>query len=122
LAFVSNLVNVAQSGGTLNVRAVFERNDLITTLARDLKALGFNVTEADIRINYASIETCLGDILAGTSILLGHPNVKSCNFEERVVGNRARLMFIIYTKGLASATIMKLPDNIGIACDVFTSP
>jgi hypothetical protein len=117
--FVSNLINIAKNGGILEVKPVFPRNELISKLHDDLKAIGFDVTRADIERNYAVVVSCLRDILSDTSMLLRHPNVKSCHFKEALIDGKPALAFVVYMQGLASGGALKIPENVGMGFPIF---
>jgi hypothetical protein len=99
-SFISNLITVAQHGGTLRVEPIFPRDQLISELAQDLIDLGFNVTRDDIGQNIELIKSCLIDILADAVILLRNQNVTSCQIKKNDVGGKPMLVFVTHFRGL----------------------
>jgi hypothetical protein len=51
--FIAHLVQIIDNGGLLVVKPVFSKDELIPELAADLRDIGFNITEADVKQNYA---------------------------------------------------------------------
>jgi hypothetical protein len=118
--FVENFVEVAQRGGNLHVRPIFEKDELISKLTQDLKGIGLDVEQDDIKQHYTIIENALRDILVDTSVQLRHPKVASCAFQEGAPDGAPILAFVVYTQGLSSGPVLAVPGNVAIACPVFS--
>jgi len=119
-SFVLNLIDLGnQGGGTLTVKPLFAKNDLIDVLTKDLTDLGFDLSRADIEHNYEILKARLSDILTNTTIKLNHANVRQCTIEEGPLDGRLILAFSVFFQGL-DPSIFHIPHDVGLAFPVFS--
>ena len=119
-SFVVDFIRTARGGGTITVKPVFDKDELVGKLTTNLKAIGLEVTQSDLLDNYNIIQSCLTDILSDTTILIKHPNVKSCRFTEHIVNGQSILTFEIHTRGMGSGGALPIPEDVGMAFPVFS--
>jgi hypothetical protein len=120
-SFVQHLVDLGnQGGGTLKVDPVFPKNDLITVLAKDLVALGFDIDKSDIENNYEVLKRRLSDILTDTTVKLRQPSVRQCAIEEGDLDRSDILAFYVFFQGL-KPSIFHIPHNVALAFPVFSA-
>jgi hypothetical protein len=117
--FVSHMMSVFQQGGSLKVEPIFEANQLINELSRDLGKLGIPLKRSTVYRNREPLFAAIEELLLGVSLELKNPDVISCTFERLDPNNPDTFSFVVRTRELSNG-IIDLPDNVGIAFPLFS--
>jgi hypothetical protein len=119
-SLVQEFIDCAKNGGSLKVNVLFPLDNVVDQLYSSLVRLGISSIErTDLDDQKEHIKNLLMDVLDGTSIDLGHPNVSKCLFQRNRSSQGEIMCFTTYFHGLEDAPVIQIPSNVAIAFPVF---
>jgi hypothetical protein len=115
--FVNHFLEVATSGGVLQVEILFPLADIIDSLINALKLLKIPVNEGALKAHMSEVRNLLSNVIADTKINIHHPKVTSCQFQEGNDGKRDLLSFTVYFNQAIQGAL-QIPTNVGMGFPV----